>query len=284
MQLNCKWGFLGDEGSNSGAGNVKPLGNSPSSCEDLAHCFSHKTLGQAQSRGLVAKSPFWFNALCKKDKANPDIHIKKLLKKHKRVEVFTVAIEMVRRSWRLQRAKWKARIRGEGEVGSPGHAATSMHGYSCGMQPTEQGTVSFTHQQWQGSGSSPVGFTSNGPLPALPCGTGTHQDPVWRMEPSPEERPLQLVLYDPELLFLPFKPKLCKEKTASEPSFLFCDQIKEVQHQPTWIRRCEIGVFIFRPRRRLSPEKEQQSSIKEVHPSQGESLFLGIWQRKRRSR
>lgn len=36
MQLNCKWGFLGDEGSNGGAGNVKPLGNTQSSCEDLA--------------------------------------------------------------------------------------------------------------------------------------------------------------------------------------------------------------------------------------------------------
>lgn len=30
-------------------------------------------------------------------------------------------------------------------MGSPGHAASSMHGYSCGMQPKEQGTVTELH-------------------------------------------------------------------------------------------------------------------------------------------
>lgn len=30
--------------------------------------------------------------------------------------------------------KVKGQDQGEGEVGSPGHAATSMHGYSRGMQ------------------------------------------------------------------------------------------------------------------------------------------------------
>lgn len=75
-----------------------------------------------------------------------------------------------------------------------------------------------------------------------------------------------MVLFDPTLLFLPFKPKLCREKTVSEPSFLLRDQRKEVQHQPAWIRRREIRVFIFKPRKRLSPEQEQQSSIKEVPP------------------